>query len=1276
MPSRGCVFTRLYGTAEGETFNAGAGDDTIYGEAGDDTYKFGLGDGSDTVVDTAGEDTILLKEGVAANDVTLSLDGEDLIVSLSDGSEIRAVSWLSATGRIEHIKDSQGVSVDFSSVLKPVVENTTVVGDEDTLLEGSINVTDLSGTPLVYAITTDAQHGTVVLNEETGEWVYEPNADFNGNDSVVVSVTNGYGVTSTSTITLNIASVNDAPIIEGEDSAVTLRNVLTSEGQINAQDVDGDTLSYSIETQASHGTLSVDDSGKWLYTTVDDYDGQDSATIRVSDGNGGSSDKILNFTIIDNSAPEAPLESSNVLQDIRVLSGEVGATDIDGDALSYTVSTEASHGTLSVNESGVWSYSATDGYMGTDSAVITIDDSNGGIITQTLNFDVKVSAPVFSDSTIDLLEDDVTFGSLDVVNPIGGVLLYEIITKAEKGYLNLDATGGWIYVTDRNENGVDSVTIKVTNAYGLSTTATLNLAIEAVNDAPETAEQENYILQDIRIVNGVIEASDVDGDVLEYTIQTAPVHGEIQINAEGEWSYIPTELYMGEDSTIISVSDGHGGIVNKTIIFDNRVSAPSFDNKQLSLSEDTTINDTIVVVNPIGGILSYEVINAASSGQIILSNEESLEYTPNPNYYGNDTVSIKVTNEYGLSATRTITFDILSVNDAPEAPSEINTTLQDIRVFSGEVGATDIDGDVLSYTISTEAFHGALNVNESGVWNYASADGYMGTDSAVIAIDDGNGGVIEQTLNFDVRVSAPTLSDSTSNLLEDTHSAGTLNVVNPIGGTLVYEVLNTSSKGVFAINEAGEWNYTPNADLNGSDSVTIKATNAYGLSTTATLNLAIEAVNDAPILTETPSAVTLYAGATSTGSIKASDVDGDTLSYSVTSTPEHGTLSINEKGEWNYSAERYYAGESSATISIDDGHGGSVLTTLNFMSLMTPDWHYTYGGQSMNINDNDGVDVLLMNDISMTNLTFLQEGNNLRIDVKDKNDVIITDYFTSTSKGVESLQTSEGVINLSKEKIGSSGSFFGIQWGSKSTDLISGKSSADTIYAGEGNDVIFGNAGNDALSGSKGNDLLIGGEGHDSLSGGNNDDTLYGDNGNDTLSGEAGNDKLFGGKGNDTLSGGEGNDLLNGGEGTNYLSGNTGNDTYLFTKGSNNTTINENVFGFTLFGRWIGQNGGNDTVKFGEGITKEDISFLMRGNDLLIQYGDNEFITINNQKSQANQIEKLQLDDGSYLSNTDMDKIIQQLSAYSKDHGFHIKDNSQIQNNQALMNIVASGWHQ
>jgi trimeric autotransporter adhesin len=597
-----------------------------------------------------------------------------------------------------------------------------------------------------------------------------------------------------------------------------------------------------------------------------------------------------------------------------------------------------------------------------------------------------------------------------------------------------------------------------------------------------------------------------------------------------------------------------------------------FEEGERNLGKERSAKGILLADDIDGDTLTYTVTSAPTMGTISINQYGIWTYTGTSNKAGTDTITIAIQDGRGGEVTTTLSFVMEALNQAPEAPSDVSNTLQDIRVLSGEVGASDIDGDTLSYTVSTEASHGTLSVNESGVWNYAAADGYMGTDSAVIAIDDGNGGVITQTLNFDIKVSAPTLADSSSNLLEDTNVTGVLNVVNPIGGALVYEVLNASAKGSFSVNESGEWSYTPNADLNGSDSITVKVTNAYGLSSTATVSLAIEAVNDAPILTETPAQVTLYAGSSTSGVIKASDVDGDVLSYSVTANPDHGTFSIDNQGHWNYTAERYYAGESSATLTIDDGHGESITTTLNFANLMTPDWHYTYSNQPLTINDNNGTDVLMMNTISMSELTFLQEGNNLRIDVKDKNDVILTDYFTSPTKGVESLQTKDGTIHLSKERIGLVGSFWNFGWGSNKADLISGKSSADTIYAGEGNDVIFGNAGNDTLNGSNGNDVLIGGEGHDSLSGGNHDDTLYGDNGNDTLSGEAGNDKLFGGKGNDTLSGGEGNDLLSAGEGTNYLSGNTGNDTYLFTKGATNTTINENIFGFNLFGRWIGQN--------------------------------------------------------------------------------------------------------
>ena len=81
--------------------------------------------------------------------------------------------------------------------------------------------------------------------------------------------------------------------------------------------------------------------------------------------------------------------------------------------------------------------------------------------------------------------------------------------------------------------------------------------------------------------------------------------------------------------------------------------------------------------------------------------------------------------------------------------------------------------------------------------------------------------------------------------------------------------------------------------------------------------------------------------------------------------------------------------------------------------------------------------------------------------------------------------------------------------------------------------------------------------------------------GNDVLVGGRGNDKLYGDDGDDAISGGEGNDLLVGGKGNDELSGSRGDDTYIFNKGDGSDMISEC--------------GGIDTIKFGEGITPDDV---------------------------------------------------------------------------------------
>jgi len=87
---------------------------------------------------------------------------------------------------------------------------------------------------------------------------------------------------------------------------------------------------------------------------------------------------------------------------------------------------------------------------------------------------------------------------------------------------------------------------------------------------------------------------------------------------------------------------------------------------------------------------------------------------------------------------------------------------------------------------------------------------------------------------------------------------------------------------------------------------------------------------------------------------------------------------------------------------------------------------------------------------------------------------------------------------------------------------VYGGAGDDTITAGDGNDRVFGEDGNDVINGGFGSDTLIGQAGDDILLGGAGGDRLEGRDGNDSLDGQGSNDTLLGDLGNDTLHGGTG----------------------------------------------------------------------------------------------------------------------------------------------------------
>ncbi len=160
--------------------------------------------------------------------------------------------------------------------------------------------------------------------------------------------------------------------------------------------------------------------------------------------------------------------------------------------------------------------------------------------------------------------------------------------------------------------------------------------------------------------------------------------------------------------------------------------------------------------------------------------------------------------------------------------------------------------------------------------------------------------------------------------------------------------------------------------------------------------------------------------------------------------------------------------------------------------------------------------------------------------------------------------------------------------GGNGWDTLTGSGGNDTILGGFGNDFIEGLGGEDILDGEGGDDVIEGGLGFDEIYGGAGNDVITGSFGEDFIDGSFGDDELRADGSADVVYGGSGNDLIVGGNGTDRLWGGAGNDV-LF--GGFSFLDGDGLRDEFVFKSFANLGGGFDIIReFDDDIDKLDLS--------------------------------------------------------------------------------------
>ena len=417
---------------------------------------------------------------------------------------------------------------------------------------------------------------------------------------------------------------------------------------------------------------------------------------------------------------------------------------------------------------------------------------------------------------------------------------------------------------------------------------------DCYNDAP-VAQAQALSTEENTPLAIELEASDADGDALEFRVLEAPAHGTLT-GTGSTLTYTPAADYHGPDQFRFvardALADSAPALVSIEVIDGNE--PPVAHPQSLRMDEDTSLPIVLTAEDADGDTLAFEIVQGPATGELT-GTPPTLSYTPPPQWNGTVSFTFLVSDAESQSPAATVEIVVDPVNDAPLALPQSAETPEDTPLAL-QLQGTDPDGDTLAFEIVAGPEHGTLSGNGSDVV-YQPADGYHGGDGFVFSVTDAAGATRQANVELQVLpvndppriVSLPVLE--ARQLTPYTYAA---QAVDPDVGDVLAWSLAAAPQGMTIDASTGAIAWTPRADQSGTHAVVLRVADQAGAADQQAYEITLQQRDNAgPQIVSQPVELAVE-GTPYRYDADAVDPDGDALVYTLSQAPADMTIGADD----------------------------------------------------------------------------------------------------------------------------------------------------------------------------------------------------------------------------------------------------------------------------------------------------------------------------------------------------------------------------------------------